>query len=189
MHVCEKSARLLKEDIAIGLTHERWLALAFCDFMWSFFAYQENRWYTLAGLQAIMKPRSVVVAPTESVASNQKRCQVEEGQPIDVGDEDFAQQVLESDVPVLVDFWAPWCEPCRTTALVLESIAKTYAGRLKVCKLNVSEERQTPIRYSVMSIPTLLVFKDGKPLDQLVGVTPRYESDIEEKIGKYVDEG
>jgi len=113
---------------------------------------------------------------------------MEEGKPIDVGDEDFESQVLKSEVPVLVDFWAPWCGPCRMAAPVLEKIAQQYKGRLKVCKVNVDEGRQTATEYGIMSIPTLSIFKDGKVVDQITGVTPGYESDIKKKIEPHLEE-
>jgi thioredoxin 1 len=112
---------------------------------------------------------------------------MEEGKPIDVSDENFESQVLKSQVPVVVDFWAPWCGPCRMAAPVLEKIAQEYEGRLKVCKLNVDQARQTAIEHGVMSIPTLNIFKDGKVVDQIIGVTPSYESDIKKKIDPHLE--
>jgi thioredoxin 1 len=110
-----------------------------------------------------------------------------EGRPINVGDEDFEREVLRAEVPVLVDFWAPWCGPCRTAGPVLERMAQAYQGRLKVCKLNVDVGRQTASRYGVMSIPTLNIFKNGKVVGQIVGVTPNYEADIKEKIEPHLE--
>lgn len=105
-----------------------------------------------------------------------------EGQPINVNDGNFEAEVLRSDVPAVVDFWAQWCAPCLMAAPVLEKIAKEYEGKLKVCKLNVDEARQTAIDHGIMSIPTLHIFKDGQLVGQLVGVTPNYESDLKKKI-------
>jgi thioredoxin 1 len=103
---------------------------------------------------------------------------------IQLNDSNFKQEVLESNTPVLVDFWAPWCMPCYMVAPMVEEIAKEYQGRLKVCKLNVDEGRQTAINYNIMSIPTLSIFKDGKVQEQIVGVVSK--STLEEKIRPYI---
>ena len=105
-----------------------------------------------------------------------------EGKTIDVTDADFADVVLASDVPVLVDFWAPWCGPCKMAAPVLEKIAGEYEGQLKVCKVNVDNERQTATQYGIMSIPTMFLFNNGQPTDQITGVTPSFEADLKKKI-------
>lgn len=112
---------------------------------------------------------------------------MEEGKPINVGDEDFEREALKSNVPVVVDFWAPWCGPCRLAGPVLEKIAQEYQGRLKVCKLNVDEGRQTAMKYSIMSIPTLNIYKDGEVVDQIIGVTQSYESDLKKKIEPHLE--
>jgi thioredoxin 1 len=90
-----------------------------------------------------------------------------------LGDSNFETEVLKSDVPVLVDFWAPWCAPCRAIAPSVESLANEYAGQAKVGKLNVDEAQAVAQRYNVMSIPTILLFKGGEPIDQLVGAVPK----------------
>ena len=110
-----------------------------------------------------------------------------EGKTIDLTDENFASEVLNSQTPVLVDFWAEWCAPCRMAGPVLGKIAEEYEGKLKVCKLNVDEARQTATEYGIMSIPTLHIFKDGQMVDQIVGVTPNYESDVKKKIEPYLE--
>ena len=84
-------------------------------------------------------------------------------------DNGFDQDVLKSDVPVLVDFWAEWCGPCRMMAPTVEAIATDYAGRLKVGKLNVDEHGNTAMRYNIRGIPTLLLFKNGQVVEQVVG--------------------
>ncbi len=88
-------------------------------------------------------------------------------------EENFDKEVLQSDIPVLVDFWATWCAPCRMIAPVIDAIAEEYEGKLKVGKVNVDECSQLAIRYGIRAIPTLLLFKDGKVVEQMVGVQPK----------------
>ena len=92
--------------------------------------------------------------------------------PIVVSDATFAAEVLNSDLPVLVDLWAPWCGPCRMIAPVVEKLAADYAGRLKVAKLNVDDHPRTPGMYQVQGIPTLLIFRGGQMIDRIVGAAP-----------------
>ena len=94
---------------------------------------------------------------------------------INVNDNNFKQEALKSDLPVLVDFWAEWCGPCRMVAPVIKQIAEKYKGKLKVCKLNVDEAPNTASRYGIMSIPTLVIFKDGKVADKVIGVVSKSE--------------
>jgi len=92
---------------------------------------------------------------------------------VHVDDKTFASEVLNSDVPVLVDFWATWCGPCRSISPIVEELAKEFSGRVKVTKLNVDESPATPTQYGVRGIPTLILFKGGKIFDQIVGAVPK----------------
>jgi len=95
------------------------------------------------------------------------------GKPIEVNDDNFDQVVLQSDKPVLVDFWAAWCGPCRMVAPIVEELAEEYEGRVTVAKVDVDQNRKTASRYGVMSIPTLLIFKNGAPVSNIVGFRPK----------------
>jgi thioredoxin 1 len=100
--------------------------------------------------------------------------------PTVVTDETFSQEVLKSDTPILVDFWAVWCGPCRMVAPVVDQIAHEQEGKLKVMKLDVDENQGTAMTYGVMSIPTLILFKGGQPVERIVGFRPK--GDMEKKI-------
>ena len=88
---------------------------------------------------------------------------------IDISDQNFEDEVLKSTLPVMVDLWAPWCGPCRMIAPVVEKLAEKYDQRFKFCRLNVDENPQTASNYRIMSIPTLMFFKDGKVVDTAIG--------------------
>jgi thioredoxin 1 len=97
----------------------------------------------------------------------------DESSLVHVNDKNFASEVLNSDIPVLVEFWATWCGPCRSISPIVEELAKEFSGRVKVTKLNVDESHTTPTQYGVRGIPTLILFKGGKILDQIIGSVPR----------------
>jgi thioredoxin 1 len=99
---------------------------------------------------------------------------------LEVNDASFDQEVLRSELPVLVDFWAVWCGPCKAIGPIVDSVAATYAGKLKVTKVNVDQNGATPSRYGIRGIPALLFFKGGKVTDQVVGYVP--QDVIEEKV-------
>ena len=93
--------------------------------------------------------------------------------PVDVTDDSFEADVLQADTPVLVDFWADWCAPCKMIAPVVEDLAKEYDGRVKFAKLDVDSNPKTAMSYGVRGIPTLLIFKGGVPVNQVVGAAPK----------------
>ncbi len=95
------------------------------------------------------------------------------GSVLEVSDANFQAEVLDSDLPVIVDFWAAWCGPCRMVGPLVEEIANDYEGKVKVTKLNVDENRETAGKYGIMSIPTILLFKDGSVSKQVVGAMPK----------------
>jgi len=102
----------------------------------------------------------------------------------EVTDDNFETEILKSDTPALVDFWAVWCGPCRQIAPTVEALAAEYKGQLKVGKMNVDDHQQVPQRYGIRSIPTLLVFKGGQVVDQIIGAVPR--SKLEAAVKKHL---
>jgi len=101
------------------------------------------------------------------------------GSVAEVTDNNFQAEVLESEVPVLVDFWAPWCGPCRMVAPVVEEIAEERSGQLKVVKMNTDENQNTAIQYNIMSIPTLILFRNGQPAKTVIGAYPKRKLEAE----------
>jgi thioredoxin 1 len=92
---------------------------------------------------------------------------------VQISDANFETEVLKSPVPVLIDFWAPWCGPCRAIAPIVEQLADEYAGKLKIVKMNVDDNPRTPANYGVRGIPNLILFKDGQVQQQIVGAVPK----------------
>jgi len=105
--------------------------------------------------------------------------------PIEVTDANFKQEVLDSKVPVLLDFWAEWCGPCKMIAPVVEQLATEYQGKLKVGKVDVDSNQQTSMQFGIRSIPTLLIFKNGKVVDQIVGAVPK--AALTDKVSKHLN--
>ena len=106
------------------------------------------------------------------------------GQVADVTDTTFEAEVLKSDTPVLVDFWAPWCGPCKMLAPTVDAIAADYAGKLRVVKVNTDVSRQAAMNYRIEGIPTLLLFKAGQPVERVVGVLKKDQ--LAAKIDKHL---
>ena len=104
----------------------------------------------------------------------------------EVNDADWQQQVLSSTEPVLVDFWAAWCGPCRNLAPTVESVAEKFQGRARVFKLNVDHNQESPAKYAIRGIPTLILFKDGKEVERFVGILPNALDSISEMIEKHL---
>jgi thioredoxin 1 len=102
----------------------------------------------------------------------------------EVNDANFEQEVLQSEQPVLVDFWAAWCGPCKALGPIVDEVANEYIGKLKVMKLDVDRNSATPMRYGIRGIPALLLFKDGKVADQIVGYVPK--DTIERSISRVI---
>lgn len=92
---------------------------------------------------------------------------------INLTEDSFEQEVINSDMPVMVDFWATWCGPCRMVAPIIEQIAEEYAGKLKVCKLDVDTARDISVKYGIMSIPSVFIFKNGEVAERMVGARPK----------------
>jgi thioredoxin 1 len=103
---------------------------------------------------------------------------------LDVSDSTFDSEVLKSDIPVLVDFWAPWCGPCKAIGPVIDEISKDYKGKVKFFKCNVDDNPLTPANYGIRAIPTLLIFKGGEKLDQIVGMVDKAK--IEETLNNSI---
>ena len=104
--------------------------------------------------------------------------------PIEFTDANFEQEVLKSDVPVVVDFWATWCGPCRMIAPIVEELASAYEGKIKVGKVDVDSNQQVAMKFNVMSIPNVLFFKDGQVVDQVIGAVPK--KNFVQKVEKIV---
>ena len=114
--------------------------------------------------------------PTSSwIDLEEKMGETQAAKPLQVTDANFDSEVLKSTVPVLVDFWAEWCAPCRMIAPIVDDIARDYAGKVKVCKLNVDDSQSLASKYGIRSIPSLLIFKAGSVVNQVIGAVPKSE--------------
>jgi len=114
-----------------------------------------------------------------SMEEGRRRCMAD---LLEVTDDTFDSEIVNSDIPAMVDFWAEWCGPCRMVGPVVEELAKEYDGKVKIAKMNVDQNRQTPARFGIRNIPTLILFKDGEVSQTIVGAQPK--SSIEDALKK-----
>jgi thioredoxin 1 len=115
------------------------------------------------------RPKKIVILKLVPFYLRRKRM----AEPLQVSDAEFEQEILKSDIPALVDFWAAWCGPCRAIGPVVEELARDYAGKVKVAKMNVDENAKTPAKYGIRAIPTLIIFKGGQVVEQITGAVSR----------------
>ncbi|MFC1531919.1 thioredoxin [Thermodesulfobacteriota bacterium] len=104
------------------------------------------------------------------------------GEIKEISDDSFDSEIMDSDIPAMVDFWAEWCGPCKMVGPVVEELAGEYKGRIKIAKMDVDQNRQTPARFGIRNIPTLILFKDGEVVNTIVGAQPK--SSIEGELKK-----
>jgi thioredoxin 1 len=132
------------------------------------------------------EPEAAAAAPAggtagvEAQAVEQVQADASDAEPVHVSDDTFEEVILNGPFPALVDFWAPWCGPCRMVAPIVEELAKTYGGRALIAKMNTDENMKTASELDIMGIPTLILFKDGREVDRVVGFAPRQT--LEEKL-------
>lgn len=129
--------------------------------------------------ETVQKATDSTIDQGQSKPVQASACNVQE-----VSDSNFEQNVLKSEQPVMVDFWATWCGPCKALSPVVDEVAQAYSGKAKVYKMNVDSNNATPMRYGVRGIPTLLIFKDGKVAEQIVGYVPK--DTIQKALDKHV---
>lgn len=139
----------------------------------------------MAGIFKSLFGKKEEVVDTEATATEEGVLPVAEAEPVHVTDETFEEVVLNSMVPVMVDFWAPWCGPCRMVAPIVEDLARAYDGKAVIAKINTDENIQIAGKLGIMGIPTLILFKNGQEVDRVVGFAQRRT--LEEKLNAVLD--
>ena len=139
----------------------------------------------MAGIFKSLFGKKEEVVDAEATATEEGVLQVAEAEPVHVTDETFEEVVLNAMVPVMVDFWAPWCGPCRMVAPIVEDLARAYDGKAVIAKINTDENIQIAGKLGIMGIPTLILFKNGQEVDRVVGFAQRRT--LEEKLNAVLD--
>ena len=139
----------------------------------------------MAGIFKSLLGKKEEVVDTEAMATEEGAPQVAKAEPLHVTDETFEEVVLKAMVPVMVDFWAPWCGPCRMVAPIVEDLARAYDGKAVIAKINTDENIQIAGKLGIMGIPTLILFKNGQEVDRVVGFAQRRT--LEEKLNAVLD--
>jgi thioredoxin 1 len=185
--VVRKMAAILaeSESIRIALRRMRFPVAAILGMSVALGAGVHHRCPAAVKLSDLRSP-SCIQRPRSSIISNgaQKKLLMASEHTLTFTDGAFEQEVLKSDVPVLVDFWAPWCGPCKAMGPTIDTLAGEYAGKIKIGKMNTDDNPSTPMRYQVRGIPTLLLFKNGKVVEQRVGSMPK--PDVQKMLDPHV---
>jgi thioredoxin 1 len=138
--------------------------------------------YEIASLEYEFAMTNLIIRTLLNILFN--KINIKMASPIHVTDDNFQSEVLESSTPVIVDFWATWCAPCRKIAPIMDDFANEYNGKLKVCKLDVDNNQKVAMNYGIRSIPTVMIFQNGQAVDTIVGAVPK--DFLIERVSKYI---